>query len=148
QAEALRHAETALATMRTALEAYARVARDRSDLGALATMAEYVDRPLKAKVAQLKSDRAAKAAATADPAVRAVEFESRKVYQSRQRPSYPSWVSFFPGEKGQWYLTCEEVTRPEKPLPQCTRQQWYEMSLPVGYDKSQYRMEMVLLESK
>jgi hypothetical protein len=114
-------------------------------------MAEYVDRPLKAKVAQLKfyrSERPAKSAAPADPAVRAVEFESRKVYQSKQRPSYTSWVSFFPGEKGQWYLTCEEVTRPEKPLPQCTRQQWYEMSLPVGYDKSQYRMEMVLLESK
>src|SRR5262249_17916598 len=88
------------------------------------------------------------AAMSARPAVEALEFESRKVYQSSQRPSYTSWVSFFPGEPGQWYLTCEEVTRPDKPLPQCTRQQWYEMSLPVGYDKSQYRMEIVLLESK
>src|SRR5438128_4164464 len=82
-----------------------------------------------------------------EPAVHAVGFESRIVYQSQQRPSYTSWVSFFPGEKGQWYLTCEEVTRPEKPLPRCTRQQWYEMSLPVGYDKSPYHMEMVILES-
>ncbi len=45
-------------------------------------------------------------------------------------------------------MTCEEVTRPDKPLPQCSRQQWYEMSLPVGYDKSQHRMEMVILESR
>ena len=84
---------------------------------------------------------------TNEPAVVATEFESRKVYQSSQRPSYTSWVSFFPGERGQWYLTCEEVTRPEKPLPKCTRQQWYEMALPVGYDKSQYQMEIVMLES-
>jgi len=82
-----------------------------------------------------------------EPAVRAVEFESRKVYQSSQRPSYTSWVSFFPGEEGRWYVTCEEVTRPEKPLPQCSREQWYEMALPVGYDKSQHKMEMVMLES-
>src|SRR5438876_8625067 len=67
-----------------------------------------------------------------EPAAQAIAFESRKVYQSQQRPSYTSWVSFFPGEKGQWYLTCEEVTTPDKPLPRCTRRQWYEMSLPVG----------------
>ncbi|MBM3890272.1 MAG: hypothetical protein FJ388_14250, partial [Verrucomicrobia bacterium] len=53
-AEALQHAETALATARRALEAYARVAGDQSDRGAIATMAEYVYRPLKAKVAQLQ----------------------------------------------------------------------------------------------
>jgi len=82
-----------------------------------------------------------------EPAVRAVDFESRNVYQSDRPPGYTSWVSFFPGERGQWYLTCEEVTRPDKPLPQCTRQQWFEMSLPTGYDKSQYLMEMVILES-
>ena len=81
------------------------------------------------------------------PAIRAVDFQSRKVYESEQHPSYTSWVSFFPGEHGQWYLTCEEVTRPEKPLPGCTREQWYEMMLPVGYDKSQRRMEIVMLES-
>ena len=84
----------------------------------------------------------------AEPAVRAVDFESRQVYQPQQRPSYASWVSFFPGERGQWYLTCEEVTRPDKPLPQCTREQWYGMGLPVGYDKSQYKMEVVMLESR
>ena len=83
-----------------------------------------------------------------EPAVRAVGFESRKVYQSKQQPSYTSWVSFFPGERGQWYLTCEEVTLPAKPLPQCSRQHWYEMVMPVGYDKSQHLMEMVMLESK
>lgn len=81
------------------------------------------------------------------PAVRAVEFESREVYRSGQRPGYTSWVSFFPGERGQWYLTCEEVTRPARPLPQASRQKWYEMSLPNGYDKSQYQMEVVMLES-
>lgn len=81
-------------------------------------------------------------------AVVAVDFESRKVYQSQQHPGYTSWVSFFPGEHGQWYLTCEEVTRPSKPLPQCTRDQWFEMGLPVGYDKSPYQMEMVILESR
>lgn len=87
-------------------------------------------------------------ASTVEPAVRAIEFESRKIYQSEQRPSYTCWVTFFPGEKGQWYVTCEEVTRPKTPLPKCTPDQWYEMSLPVGYDKSQYLMEMVILESK
>ena len=84
---------------------------------------------------------------TNEPAVRAVNFESREVYRSAQRPGYTSWVSFFPGERGQWYLTCEEVTRPEKPLPQCSRQHWYEMGLPSGYDKSQYLKETVILES-
>ena len=85
---------------------------------------------------------------SASPAVRATDFESRRVYQSSQRPSYTSWVSFFPGERGQWYLTCEEVTRPEEPLPQCSREDWFRMCLPRGYDKSQYRMEMVILESR
>lgn len=87
------------------------------------------------------------APATTEPAVRAVDFESRKVYQSSQHPGYSSWVSFFPGERGQWYIGCEEVTRPATPLPRATTQQWYEMSLPNGYDKSGYQMEMVLLES-
>lgn len=81
------------------------------------------------------------------PAVRAVEFQSRKIYQSKQRPSYTSWVSFFPGEHGQWYLTCEEVTRPEHPLPGVSRQQLYEMAMPRGYDKSRLQMEVVMLES-
>jgi len=85
---------------------------------------------------------------TDEPAVRAVDFTSRKVYHSSRTPGYTSWVSFFPGERGQWYLTCEEVTRPEKPLPQCTPQQWFEMGLPAGYDKSQYLMEAVILESR
>jgi len=43
------HAQNALAQVRTAIESYARVARDQSDRGAIATMAEYVYRPLKAK---------------------------------------------------------------------------------------------------
>jgi hypothetical protein len=82
-----------------------------------------------------------------EPHIKAFGFESRKVYHSAQTPGYTSWVSFFPGERDQWYLTCEEVTRPATPLPQCTRQQWFEMGLPSGYDKSQYRMEAVVLES-
>jgi hypothetical protein len=36
------------------MESYARVAVDQSDRGAIATMAEYVYRPLKAKVESLK----------------------------------------------------------------------------------------------
>ncbi|MFH1570554.1 MAG: sialidase family protein [Gemmatimonadota bacterium] len=80
-------------------------------------------------------------------AARAVDFESRRVYASAQRPSYTSWVSFFPGLDGHWHIGCEEVTRPDPPLPQCGPQQWQAMGLPEGYDKSQYRMEAVLLES-
>ena len=55
--EAKRHAEAALKNACAALEAYARVAADQSDRGAIATMAEYVYRPLKEKVAQLRKDR-------------------------------------------------------------------------------------------
>ena len=56
-ADAVQHAEDALVSARTALEAYARVARDQSDRGAIATMAAFVYRPLKAKVAELKGVR-------------------------------------------------------------------------------------------
>ena len=52
--EALRQAELALVKSRHALETYARVARDRSDYGAIATMGEYVYRPLQKKVHQLR----------------------------------------------------------------------------------------------
>jgi hypothetical protein len=55
-AEALAHGRRALSAARRALEAFARVARDRSDLGALATMNEYVCRPLKAKVGELEGE--------------------------------------------------------------------------------------------
>jgi hypothetical protein len=51
--EAKRHAEEALRNAYAALEAYVRVAVDQSDRGAIATMAEYVYRPLKDKAAQL-----------------------------------------------------------------------------------------------
>ena len=53
--DARRAAETALAAARRALEAYARVARDQSDRGAIATMNEYVFRPLRAKVEELQA---------------------------------------------------------------------------------------------
>lgn len=43
-----------MASATAALEAYARVARDQSDRGAIATMDEYAYRPLKAKVAEIK----------------------------------------------------------------------------------------------
>lgn len=83
----------------------------------------------------------------AEPAVEAVDFQSRVVYRAEQEPHYAAWVSFFPGEKGQWYIGCEEVSLPDEPLPQASPEHWYGMALPVGYDKSQYRMEAVLLES-
>ena len=53
-AGALRFAREALAKGISALESYARVARDQSDRGAIATMGEYVYRPLKAKVQELQ----------------------------------------------------------------------------------------------
>ena len=52
--EAVQQAETALATAREALEAYAEVTRDQSDRGAIAVMNEYVYRPLKEKLAALQ----------------------------------------------------------------------------------------------
>jgi hypothetical protein len=87
-----------------------------------------------------------KAQEAAQGAVRAVDFESRTVYRSPEKPGYACWVGFFPGEKGQWYLGFMELTHPEKPLPRMTREQWYIQGQPVGYDK-QVRMEEVLLES-
>lgn len=83
----------------------------------------------------------------AEPAVEAVDFTSQVVYRSQRPPGYAAWVSFFPGENGTWYIGCEEVSRPDKPLPQTSPQQWYAMGLPDGFDKSQYLMEAVLLES-
>jgi hypothetical protein len=52
--EARLQAQEALKLARAALEAYARVARDQSDYGAIAVLAEYVYRPLKGKVAELQ----------------------------------------------------------------------------------------------
>ncbi|HUE16954.1 MAG TPA: sialidase family protein, partial [Planctomycetaceae bacterium] len=53
RAQAREQTDAALSQARTALEAYARVARDQSDRGALAVMAEYVYRPLKKKVTEV-----------------------------------------------------------------------------------------------
>jgi hypothetical protein len=52
--DALRYTEAALAAATEALEELAAVARNRSDLGAIATMAEYVYRPLRDKAAELR----------------------------------------------------------------------------------------------
>ena len=52
--DAIQDARTALDQARVALEAYARVAQDQSDRGAIATMAEYVYRPLRAKIEELQ----------------------------------------------------------------------------------------------
>jgi hypothetical protein len=52
--ETARRAEAALTTFRRALEAYARVARDQSDRGTLATLAEFAYRPLRDKATKLK----------------------------------------------------------------------------------------------
>jgi hypothetical protein len=52
--EACQRAEAALQHVRQSLEAYARVAADQSDRGAIATMAEYVYRPLKDRLAHLQ----------------------------------------------------------------------------------------------
>lgn len=55
--EAIQHTETALTIAHQALEAYADVARDQSDRGAIAVMNEYVYRPLKEKIAALQKDQ-------------------------------------------------------------------------------------------
>ena len=52
--ETLRQAGIALAAAKRALEAFARVARDQSDRGAIAQLNAYVYRPLKAKLATLQ----------------------------------------------------------------------------------------------
>jgi len=80
--------------------------------------------------------------------VQAEGFESRVAYRSPQSPSYAAWVSFFPGEHGQWYLTCEEISGRETSLPRMTRQQFYEFSMPTAYDESQLRRHLLLLESR
>ena len=79
--------------------------------------------------------------------VDAVAFESRRIYDPPNPPHYACWACMFPGERGQWYIAYEEVTRPDKPLPQCTPAQWAAIGLTRGYDKSQYLMEGVILES-
>src|SRR6185312_6965542 len=139
---ALSEASRALNLVKSALTNYAEVARDRSDKGAIATMNEYVYRPLLAKVRDLTSKAAANI-----PAVRATNFQSRKIYQSAQHPSYTSWASFFPGEHGQWYVSCEEVTTPATPLPRPPREWIYGMSLPRGYEQSKFLKQLVLLQS-
>lgn len=55
--EALSQARNGLETLREATEAYVRVARNRTDLGAIAVLNEYGYRPLKAKVAELVRPR-------------------------------------------------------------------------------------------
>src|SRR4051812_14997553 len=69
-------------------------------------------------------------------AVRAENFRSVKVYQSKERPSVTAWVSFFPGVGGECFLSCEEVTRPAEAKARATTRWIGEMSLPRGYDKS------------
>jgi len=54
--EAIEQAQVALKTVRQAIEAFAGVAKNRSDLGAIATMAEYVYRPLKQQVEKLRAE--------------------------------------------------------------------------------------------
>ncbi len=85
--------------------------------------------------------------ATAAPdAVRATGFESRVVYRGRQ--DYAAWIAFFPGEQGQWYLTCEEMWKADRKLPRMTREQLYEWSIPRKYDESEYERELLMLESR
>jgi len=52
-AEANHHAKIALEFACRALASYANVAQDRSDLGSIAVMNEYVHRPLKAKISEM-----------------------------------------------------------------------------------------------
>ena len=54
RAEAIRQAELALSAARRSIEAYARVARDQSDRGAIAQLNEFVYRSLQRKLAALR----------------------------------------------------------------------------------------------
>jgi hypothetical protein len=53
--QAMRQAQVAQATVVQAIEAFAGVAKNRADLGAIATMGEYVYRPLKRKAEELQA---------------------------------------------------------------------------------------------
>ena len=53
--EVIEHAEAALRSASEAIEALARVAKNQSDRGAIAIMAEYVYRPLKQKIQALRA---------------------------------------------------------------------------------------------
>ncbi|MSO22671.1 MAG: exo-alpha-sialidase [Acidobacteria bacterium] len=84
--------------------------------------------------------------AEAKGVVMATDFQSRVVFRGRER--YAGWIAFFPGENGQWYITCEEIWKSDRKLPRMTPQQTYEWSLPVKYDESQFERELVMLESR
>lgn len=58
-AVALTRAETAQAMVTLAIEAYAAVARNRADLGAIATLGEYAYRPLQARADELRKQQQA-----------------------------------------------------------------------------------------
>ncbi len=81
------------------------------------------------------------------PAVEVVEFESRCIYEPQRPPYYACWACLFPGEHGRWYVAFEEVSRPEKPLSKSPAELTYAIGLPQGYDKSQFLMEAVIIES-
>ena len=85
---------------------------------------------------------------TTEGFVRAEDFESRVIYRSPHHPSYAAWVGFFPGERGQWYLTCEEITGRDPSLPRMSRDLFYRFSIPTSYDESQMRRDLVMLESR
>ncbi|MGI8967243.1 MAG: hypothetical protein ACR2H1_14310 [Limisphaerales bacterium] len=79
--------------------------------------------------------------------MRATNFLSKKIYQSPQRPSYTSWASFFPGERGEWYLGFVEMTKLDRPQPRASKEFVYGMALPRGYDTSKHKQELVLMKS-
>ena len=137
-ADAFTEATRAVELIKQGLTAYAGVVADRSDKGAIAVMNEYVYRPLQQKAAELQSHV---------PAVHATNFQSRKIYQSSQRPSYTSWASFFPGKPDEWYLGFVEITTSDKPQPRASKEFIYGMALPRGYDTSKHKQELVLLKS-
>ena len=60
----MQQAHVAQTTAVQAIETFAGVAKNRADLGAIATMAEYVYRPLKRKAEELRAECAKPAPAT------------------------------------------------------------------------------------
>jgi hypothetical protein len=110
-AEAARLAETALATFRNALEAFARVARDQSDRGTLATLAELAYRPLRDKVAALKKGGVEESI----PGEQSPRGESKTIETAPQRRGWKPHVVRMGDGHGGWIAQPAELQFLRKP---------------------------------
>ena len=82
-----------------------------------------------------------------ESSIRAAGFEARKIHESAHDPSYTSWVSLFPGERGQWYIGVVELRATDPPKPGMSAEHFYITGLPANYDHMPLHLDMVILES-